>query len=151
MKTQNKTSLRQVVLLTLLTGAMMSLWISCSTISSFDQYAYTQTTSLKVDALNVMTLATDSFTHHQTEVALLETNLQKLYEYERIRQKNQITLQQWTLLLQPEGHLLGGFLNRWKKEQVLKPVFVTEMKKIVGESFDKIAELEIHKTKKTTK
>jgi len=37
----------------------------CVTISPFDQYAYAQTTSIKVDALNLMDLANDDFPKHQ--------------------------------------------------------------------------------------
>ncbi len=40
----------------------------CASISQFDQYAYVQTTSLKVDALQVMDMAVDEFNNHHDEV-----------------------------------------------------------------------------------
>jgi hypothetical protein len=83
----------------------------CATISSFDQYAYTLTTSLKVDALNTMSLATDDYATNEKTVKELQTNLQKVYEYEKNRPKNEITLKMWDVLLNPEGHLLGGFMK----------------------------------------
>jgi hypothetical protein len=58
------------------------LFFSCSTISKFDQYAYTQATSIKVDALNLMSLATDEYTNHTEEVKKMQTEIQKIYEYE---------------------------------------------------------------------
>ena len=131
-------------LLLLLT--MLGFW-GCATISSFDQYAYAQTTALKVDALQVMDMATDSFALHQKAVADLKINLQKVYEYEKNRPKNEITLQQWDLLLNPEGHLLGGFLQRWEKSSKLGATFVVNAKQIVSDAFDQISGLESHKLK----
>jgi hypothetical protein len=119
----------------------------CATVSSFDQYAYTQTTSLKVDALNTMELATTDFASNEKAVQELQTNLQKVYEYEKNRPKNEITLKMWDVILNPDGHLLGGFIKRWKNEKKLNAVFIQEEKKMVGEAFDQIAGLESHKIK----
>jgi hypothetical protein len=59
------------------------LFFSCSTISKFDQYAYTQATSIKVDALNLMSLATDDYNLHTEEVKKVQTQIEKIYEYEK--------------------------------------------------------------------
>jgi hypothetical protein len=123
------------------------LTISCSTISLFDQQAYTQTTSVKVDAMNVMDLATDSFNLHKAEVKSLQTELQKIYEYEKNRPKNEITTQMWDKLLDANGHLLGGFLVRWQKSARLDSTFVAEEEKLVANGFDLIAGLESQKIK----
>ena len=120
---------------------------ACASISTFDQYAYTQTTSLKVDALNTMDLATTDFASNEKAVQELQTKLQKVYEYEKNRPKNEITLKMWNILLDTNGHLIGGFLKRWENEKKLNAVFVQEEKKIVGEAFDQIAGLESHKIK----
>ena len=70
-------------------SALLILVCSCSPIiSGFDQYAYTQATSLKVDALNLMDLSTDQYTQHKVEIAAVQSNLQKIYEYEKNRPKN---------------------------------------------------------------
>lgn len=120
---------------------------ACATISSFDQYAYTQTTSLKVDAMNTMDLATDDYATHEKTVQDLQTKLQKVYAYEKNRPKNEITLKMWDKLLDGNGHLLGGFIKRWQTEHKLNAVFVREEKKIIDEAFDQIAGLESHKIK----
>jgi len=122
---------------------------ACATISSFDQYAYAQTTSLKVDALNTMDLATGNYSTNEKTIQELQTKLQKAYEYEKNRPKNEITLKMWTILLDSNGHLLGGFITRWEKEQKLNAVFIQEEKKIVGDAFDQIAGLESQKIKPT--
>jgi len=123
------------------------IFVGCSTISRFSQYAYIQTTSLKVDALSIMDLAKDAYSGHQNSVFELQTNLQKLYEYERNRPKNEITIKLWDKLLDPKGHLLGGFLTRWQLEEKLNEVFISEVKKLVSEAFDLIAGLESNKIK----
>jgi len=79
----------------------LSLLISgCATsISRYDQHAYMQTTSLKVDALNLMDSAKDEYNSHIIAVQELQTNLQKAYEYEKNRPKNEITIKLWDKLL----------------------------------------------------
>jgi hypothetical protein len=118
----------------------------CAVISPFSQHAYVQTTSLKVDALNVMGMAEELYSAHEAEVTTLKTNLQKLYEYEKNRPKNSISTAMWEKLLD-EKALLGGFLNRWKKEGTLGKYYIEEEKKLVAEAFDKIAGLESKKIK----
>jgi hypothetical protein len=121
--------------------------ISCVSISSFDQYAYAQTTSVKVDGLNLMDLAKEDFSKNQSSVNEYQTKLKKVYEYEKNRPKNEITITLWDKLLDPNGHLLGGFINRWEKEKKLSETFITEEKKLVDKAFDQIAGLESKKIK----
>jgi hypothetical protein len=120
---------------------------SCATISRFDQYAYTQATSLKVDALNLMGSATDSFPLHAAEAARVQTSLSKMMEYERNRPKNGITEKMWGLLTDSTGHLYGGFMKRWEKEGKLDTAFIRISKDLVGQSFDQISQLESGKIK----
>ncbi len=119
----------------------------CATISQFDQYAYVQTTSLKVDALQVMDLAVDDFSAHADQVTELKANLQKIYEYEKNRPKNEITVKMWEKLLNEDGHLIGGFLAKWEDQGKQSQVFIIEAKKIIGPAFDQIAQLESKKIK----
>jgi len=122
-------------------------YASCISIASFDQYAYAQTISVKVDGLNIMNLAKDDFSKHQESVREYQTKLQKVYEYEKNRPKNEITIKLWDKLLDPNGHLLGGFLIRWEKEKKLSETFIIEEKKLVDQAFDQIAGLESKKIK----
>jgi hypothetical protein len=129
-----------------LTVIALLAFAQCAVISPFSQHAYIQTTSLKVDALNVMGMAGEPYSAHEAEVAALNTNLQKLYEYEKNRPKNAISVAMWEKLLD-EKALLGGFLNRWKEEGTLGKHYIEEEKKLVAEAFDKIAGLESKKIK----
>jgi hypothetical protein len=130
-----------------MTGSLILMLAACSTISKFDQYAYTQTTSLKVDAINVMGLATDSFHLHRADVAGVQTDINKMLEYERNRPKNTINEKMWTLIQDSTGHLFGGFIARWQKEGKLDTVFVKESQLLIGSTFDQISQLESGKIK----
>ena len=120
---------------------------ACSTISKFDQYSYTQATSIKVDALNLMGLATEPYSQHTGEVLKVRTDIDKIYEYEKNRRKNQITEKMWGVLKDTTGHLFGGFVKRWQREGKLDPVFVAEARNLIGASFDQISQLESGKIK----
>lgn len=123
------------------------LLTACATVSKFDQYAYTQTTSLKVDVLSAMGHATESYPLHQAETTQLKTSLDKMYEYEKNRPKNAFTQKMWSFLTDSTGHLYGGFIKRWEKEDKLDTAFIRISKELVGQSFDQISQLESGKIK----
>lgn len=119
----------------------------CSTISKFDQYAYTQATSLKVDALNVMGQATEPYQDHKADIIKVQTAVDKMFEYERNRPKNIISEKMWVVVRDSSGHLFGGFVKRWQKENKLDAAFIKEARQLVGDSFDQISQLESGKIK----
>src|SRR6185312_7942188 len=103
---------------------------SCApTISTFDQYAYTQTTSLKVDVLNVMDQAVESYASHAKDVEQVNIELMKNIEYEKHRAKNQITIDMynimWKMLNDNTSITIGhdtfqhGFFSRWQNKNTL--------------------------------
>jgi hypothetical protein len=121
-----------------------------STIALFDQYAYEKTTSIKVDALNLMEKATENYDQHKTEVDVIDTQISKIIEYESHRPKNQITSKLWTILNDSTAHLYGGFVSRWRSQKKLSAAFIKNQKIIVSKAFDQIAELESGKIKQNT-
>jgi hypothetical protein len=124
------------------------LSIGCSPlISKYDQYSYQETTSLKVDALNLIANASDSISKHLSEVNAIDSRIEKLYEYEKGKPKNTITTQQWDLLKSPDHDLYGGFIKEWKNKAILKPAYVLDKKDQIGKAFDLIIKLEAHKIK----
>ena len=114
-------------------------------ISKYDQYSYTQTTSLKIDALNLMSEASEDYKKHEAEAKALTSNIQKLIEYEKHLPKNMITINQWMLLTDSTGNLLGGFLKEWKTKRVLKPGYIPLKQDQVSRGFDEIIKLETSK------
>jgi hypothetical protein len=136
-----KRSWKTLLLIVILSSACL-IQSSCVTTAPYDQYVYKESTSLKVDALKLMDKAEKPYNTQEKEIEKLTDQLDKLYEYEVHRKKNQLRIQMWDLLRNPEKNLLGGFISRWKNEGQLSPGFITEVKIIVGKAFDQLAELE---------
>lgn len=120
---------------------------SCATISKFDQYAYTQITSAKVDALAIMDSAILPYQQHANAAGQVLTSLSKMYEYERNRPKDLVTVKMIGLMKDSSSHLFGGFIRRWQKNGTLDATFITESKNIIGQAFDQISQLESGKIK----
>jgi hypothetical protein len=127
------------VVLLFFAGIVLS---SCSSVSVFSPEAYQQAVNLKVESLDLMSFATLPYPEFEEEVAFLNTGLDKAYEYAKGRPNNEFSTQQWEILIDPDGNLLGGFLKRWKEEDTLSSMFVTEMQGLVGDAFDTIIGLE---------
>jgi hypothetical protein len=133
-----------IFLLTFFSAVTIS---SCSSIAHFDQVAYSQITAVESDALSMMDKATEDYSLHKQEIDIVSNRIQQAYLYDKNRPKNKITEEMWNLIIDPDGHLYGGFIARWKSEGKLKPVFIAEAKKKVQENFDRIAQLESKKIK----
>jgi hypothetical protein len=126
------------------------LLVGCSPLMSpFDQVAYQQVTSIKVDALALMDEATEDYALHSKEAKELQNRIDKAIEYDKHRAHNELTNQMWAIMNDPQKNLFGGFLVKWKTELKCGAVYILEKKKQVAKSFDQIAELESKKIKKT--
>ena len=135
------------------------LWLAaCSTISTYDQAAYANVTSLKVDTLNVVGQATGSYSEHTKEIAELNTKLDKAYEYDHGRPLNQKTIQLWDQLLKelptdPDSGILPHFFELWKAQGKISSASINGRngrpgeKARIGQAFDKIIALESGKNK----
>ena len=134
---------RALLLHALVIGALSG----CASIAPFSQTAYLQATSLKAQALSLMDKGTDPYESHATDVSALELKMAEAYEYARGRPRNDLSTRQWEIMKNPDGHLLGGFLQRWQKEKHLGAAFIDEEKKLVGDGFDEISSLESGKHK----
>lgn len=121
--------------------------LGCATISPYSETAYQNATSLKVDSLALMAKATEPYAQHQAEVEALRLKIDKAYEYAKGLPNNTITTTQWEILKDPNGHLLGGFLERWQKKSTLAPNFIAEAQIDVRNAFDQIIKLESGKIK----
>lgn len=133
---------------TSLCALFLVLLIGCKPlISVYDQYAYTQGTTLKVDALNLMDKATQPYQGMVVEVEATLLKLKKAYEYESHRPQNEITTKMWSIMNNPEKNLFAGFIKRWQTKSVLEKEFIDQAKQQVSETFDMIIELESQKIK----
>jgi len=122
------------------------LVFGCSPImASFDQASYSQVTSLKVDVLALMDKGTNDYSSEAADITAVQTEMNKAIEYDAHRPKNNITNEMWHLMSDTSGHLWGGFLKQWKKERTLGKAYIADKKVQIDSSFNKIANLEIHK------
>ncbi len=116
-------------------------------ITRFDPQAYNQAVSLKVDARVLMDASTEPYAQHEVEAKALAVRLDKAFEYAQGKPKNTLSARQWQLLKDPQRHLLGGFLTRWRKDSTLGPAYIDDKKEQVGQAFDQIIGLESGKLK----
>jgi hypothetical protein len=111
-------------------------------ISPYSETAYQLATSLKVESLILMDKATEPYSTQRQKVEAFQENLQKALEYAKGRPKNEMSARQWELMLDPNRHLLGGFLQRWRERGRLSRTFIDEAKPLVSDGFDEIIGLE---------
>jgi len=122
---------------------------ACTTLSQFNQAAYEQATSLKVESLALMDRAEEPFESYRGEVEALMIRVEKAYEYAKGRPGNEISARQWELLKDPDRNLLGGFMRRWEERGTLTETFIIEAKGIISDAFDTIIGLESGKIRPT--
>src|SRR5215469_2948805 len=101
---------------------------ACSTIAPYDQAAYEHATSTKAEVLLLMDRATTPYSQNTDKIDAVILDLNKAYEYDKGRLKNQITVQLWTKLLSPNANLFGGFIRYWKSRGELHPAYIQEKK-----------------------
>ena len=130
-------------------AGLLLLLISCSSISEFSSVAYKQAVDLKVESLELMSYAAEDYSIYETEVETLWHELRKAYEFAKGRPDNEISTEQWEILIDEERNLLGGFLKRWEEEGILNEMFVTEAQMLVSDAFDTIIGLESGKINPT--
>ncbi|WP_323787736.1 hypothetical protein [Psychroserpens sp.] len=122
---------------------------SCQSLKTaiFDQYSYQQAISIKVESLNLMDDATQSYDSFETEVEGLMLELQKMVEYEKNKPDNQVSYAMWNVLANADKNLLAGFFKRWKEDGQLSKVFKDEAKLQISEALDLIIKYEAQKNK----
>lgn len=116
-------------------------------IDKYDPIAYQNATSIKVESLALMDKATSPYSENEAGVEDIKLKIDKAFEYANGRPKNEIVTEQWKIMNDPSGNLLGGFLIRWKDKGKLSEVFITEAKTNVSLGFDQIIGLESGKIK----
>jgi hypothetical protein len=128
-------------------ATLMVVSTSCRTISTYDQAAYDKVTGAKAEVLALMDKATSSYDSNVKAIQEVSLTVNKAYEYDRGRTLNQVTIEQWQLLLNPKGDVFGGFLRMWKDRGQLHSGLVEDKKNQIGQAFDQIIQLENGKIK----
>ena len=116
-------------------------------IASYDQYAYTQATSLKVDIQNLIQKSDSvKYTDAADEINRVTVEIQKAYEYSKGRSQNSISTKQYEILLS-DADFYKKFLSTWKAQGTESPTAASEASIKAGQLIDKIIELENGKNK----
>ncbi len=133
----------------ILACALSVAWGACALITPYDPTSYKNATDLKAEALLLIEKATDPPSAHAAAIDGLLLKLRQAYEYERGKgNPNMLTVKQWELLINPQGNLLGGFLQKWRAEnRAQSAAFIENAAALVGKAFDQIIELERAKVK----
>lgn len=137
-------------ILTLLLIQIMIL--SCTpVIGPFSPTSYQNATTLKAETLALMDKATEPYDAHVKDADRLFVELNKAYEYDKGLMANNITTKQWEILIKKDGDLIGSFFSIWAKNKPngLSPVFISEFRQLVSDSFDELICLEANKKEHT--
>lgn len=120
------------------------LFAGCASMSNFDQNSYNSATELKSETAALVAHATEPASSHKDEIDALRVKLNGQLAYERGKgDANAISAKQWEILVDPEGNLLGNFLNDWQSaRKVYSTTYVQESGKLFNEAFDEILKLE---------
>ena len=131
--------------LVLLFGVMCV--VGCATVVSKDSVSLQNAIDLKVESLALLDKAVDPPERHSTQIEDLRLKLLKAFEYEKTRgELNAVSIEQWKILIDPNGHLLGGFLRKWETDGIGRsPAFLSGVKKTITQAFDQIIKLESQK------
>ena len=76
------------------------------------------------------------------EVLQLKLKINKTYDYVKGLPDNDETTAQWEIIKDPGRNSVAGFLEKWKAEGKLNPVFIKNAKRIITDHFNRVIELE---------
>lgn len=114
-------------------------------ISPFREQAYQNATTLKAQSLALIAKSEDPYSSHRVAVENLLIEVDAAFEYADGLPRNEVISNQWDILRDPNGNLLGGFAQRWRVSGPLTPFVRDEVAIQVGEAFDAIICVEINK------
>ena len=95
-------------------------------------------TDLKVESLTLIDKATEPYSDHEQEVQSLILKVDQAHEFAKGLPNNKLTTKQWAIMIDPNGNMLGGVLEKWKNNGQLNAVFVQEVHGQVSKGFDQI-------------
>src|SRR5690348_8768280 len=91
--------------------------LGCSPVMApYSAEAYKTATSLKAQSLALIARSNQPFGPNAADVEALMTDTSAAYEYARGLPQNEVTAEQWRILRDPDGALLGGFMAKWQRE-----------------------------------
>jgi len=132
---------------TLVSGFVFCLLFLVSCAPVYSPYIFDQTAELKKQTLSILDKATEPYSKYETKVDVLKSDLASMVQQERMRKRNKLKVKQWDLLLDPQGNLLNGSLEKWRKDTVMSETFIVLQRNLVEEAFNLIQEVEKQRLK----
>lgn len=138
----------------LLTTLLFTLASACTPlISLYDADTFTKTSELKARALVLMDHGSEPYASYNRDADEVLVLAWSLYDRQKVRHQNQLSMQQWKLLMDDNvggtaKSILPSFFERWKAEGSVGKAYIREKKEVVAKAFDEILELEGAKIKK---
>ena len=132
---------------TLVSGFVFCLLFLVSCAPVYSPYIFDQTAELKKQTLSILDKATEPYSKYETKVDVLKSDLVSMVQQERMRKRNKLKVKQWDLLLDPQGNLLNGSLEKWRKDTVMSETFIVLQRNLVEEAFNLIQEVEKQRLK----
>jgi hypothetical protein len=122
--------------------AVVMMCSSGSTIATHSPSACEQALTLKVGSLALMDKTNDSSPVHYADIDDLLQRIEKARDLARGRSRNEISLKQWEILMDPKEGLLGEFLKRWFCGPIRSQAYLSAKKNQIAKAFDTIIGLE---------
>lgn len=114
-------------------------------LGSYNPQAHQQAAELKVETVNLMAKSDEPYARHAAAVEALNTKIQTAYELAASTPDNELIVQQWAIMKDPERDLYGGFAKRWKASGRISDTFREEITVQVSQGYDYILCLEVAK------
>jgi hypothetical protein len=118
-------------------------------IGPYSVEAYSNATSLKARSLALVTKAGNDYALLRAEAEQLMVDVDAAYEFAAGNPRNQVSAAQWQILRDPDGALLGGFVQRWQAQGTINAFVREENGKQISAAFDQIICLEVNKNDRT--
>mgnify|MGYP006395388257 CR=1 FL=1 len=130
----------------LILAAIIVTLAGCS--SYYDHYTLTETVASQAMAQNLLNHATEPYQDHRAAIDAFEQQLDKMLIYEQTKDRNQIMLQMWTLLNNPDSSV-QQFIKTWEDQGSMSPVFVEEYRPQVLQLFQLMIDYENKKDRQS--
>jgi hypothetical protein len=114
-------------------------------IAGYSLQAYQNATTLKADVAAMADNSTDDYATHASDVSALTLRLNEAYQFAKGEPENAIAARQWQILLDPDGHLYGGFVAKWRHDGHLSQAEAGNVHALLDRAFDQIICLEANK------
>ena len=119
------------------------LLVSCST-AFYDHYSYTETLETKVQINSLIRQSVNPYSENIQQVENFKGQLEKMISYEKVKGKNEITVNMWEFV-NNDKNSIHKFFQLWKEQETLSLAFTEEFSISINAIFDKMIDYETKK------